>query len=53
MKEKIEIENEVYANLEAVAKKNGYATVEELLTAIAQNFSTGCSVTLPRKVVAA
>lgn len=53
MKEMIEIDNDVYASLEAVAKKNGYSSVEELLTAIAKNFSTGCSVTLPRKAAAA
>ena len=53
MKEKIEIDDKTYADLEKVAKRNGYETVEELLTAIAENFSTGCSVTLPRKAVAA
>ena len=46
MKTLIEIDAATYAALEKVAKDKGFSTVEELLTAFAKNFSTGCSVTL-------
>lgn len=53
MKRLVEIEETVYSNLEKVAAENGCATVEELLTKFAENFSTGCSVTLRAKTEAA
>lgn len=46
MKMYVEITDVTYAALDALAKSKGFATVEELLTAFAKDFSTGCSVTL-------
>ena len=42
----VEIDEYTLRELKKVAKSNGCKTVEELLTAFAKNFSTGCSVTL-------
>ena len=42
----VEIDEATLRNLEKIAKDNGFTSVEELLTAFAKNFSTGCSVTL-------
>ena len=44
----VEIDDATYKALSIVAKSKGFATVEELLTAFAKNFSTGCSVTLKK-----
>lgn len=45
----VEIETATYALLEQVARDNGIATVDELLTRFALDFSHGCSVTLSGK----
>ena len=50
MKQFIEIADETMNALEQKAKDNGFTSVEELLEAFAKDFSTGCSVTLKRKV---
>ena len=42
----VEIDDSTYSNLEEVAKRNGYDSVEKLLTQFANDFSSGCSVTL-------
>ena len=42
----VEIDDATLLDLEKIAKENGFASVEELLTAFAINLSTGCSVTL-------
>ena len=42
----VEIDEATIRDLEKIAKENGFASIEELLTAFAKNFSTGCSVTL-------
>lgn len=46
MKKFVEIDVVTYEALNALATSKGFATVEELLTAFANDFSTGCSVTL-------
>lgn len=46
MKQFIEIEPDTYRALQAIAKENGCPSVEILLTKFAENFSSGCSVTL-------
>ena len=45
-KQFIEIEEATFSALEKIAHENGYESVEKLLGAFAENFSTGCSVTL-------
>ena len=42
----VEIDANTLRNLEKIAKESGFVSVDELLTAFAKNFSTGCSVTL-------
>lgn len=42
----IEIEENTYNALSTIAQREGVGTVEKLLTMVAKNFSTGCSVTL-------
>ena len=42
----VEIDGDTFLDLEKIAKDNGFTSIEELLTAFAKNFSTGCSVTL-------
>lgn len=42
----VEINEETYNQLAALAEKNGFDSVEKLLTNFANEFSTGCSVTL-------
>lgn len=42
----VEINDTTLLALEKIAKESGFTSVEELLTAFAKNFSTGCSVTL-------
>lgn len=44
-KQFVEIDAEVYARLEAVAREKGYESVEKMLTAFAFEFSGGCSYT--------
>lgn len=46
----VKIDEAVYANLEKVASRNGMKSVEDLLTAFAKNFSSGCSVTIKADV---
>lgn len=46
MKKYVEIDDATYEALTALATNKGFSTVEELLTAFAKDFSTGCSVTL-------
>ena len=48
-KQFVEIDAEVFARLEAIAREKGYETVEKLLTAVSLEFSRGCSVTPPKK----
>ena len=45
----IEIDEEVFGNLEKVAAENGYPSVEKMLTDYANKFSPGCSVTTLKK----
>ena len=45
----VEINEKTLAELEKIAKDNNFGSVEELLTAFAMNFSSGCSVTLSLK----
>ena len=40
----VEIDDATLLDLEKIAKDNGFTSIEELLTAFAKNFSTGCSV---------
>ena len=42
----VEIDRATLLNLEKIATDSGFASVEELLTTFAKNFSSGCSVTL-------
>lgn len=44
-KQFIQINEKTMAQLEKMAKQKGYPSVEKLLTAVANGFSTGCSVT--------
>lgn len=46
MRKFVQIDDATYGKLEALAEKNGYESVEKLLTDFASKFSTGCSVTL-------
>jgi len=45
-KQLVEIDEETFKQLEAVARENGFNSVEEFLTEFAYQFSRGCSVTL-------
>ena len=45
----VEIDEATFKDLEKVAKDNGFSSVEELLTAFANDFSSGGSVTLSLK----
>lgn len=49
-KQYVEIDAEVYARLEAVAREKGYESVEKMLTAFAFEFSGGCSYTQNEKL---
>ena len=49
-KQYVEIAPDTYCALERIAQENGLESVEDLLTIFAENFSTGCSVTLPLKL---
>lgn len=42
----VEIDEATYDALTKVAHANGFDSVEKLLTKFAQDFSSGCSVTL-------
>ena len=46
----VEIEEETYENLLAIAQNIGLGSVEKLLTQVAKNFSIGCSVTLSTNI---
>lgn len=46
MKKFVEIDDKTLEALTNLAHIKGFSTVEELLTAFADGFSTGCSVTL-------
>jgi hypothetical protein len=46
----VEIEEETYENLLAIARSIGLGSVEKLLTQVAKNFSIGCSVTLSTNI---
>ena len=42
----VEIDEATLRDLEKIAEEHGFSSIDELLTAFAKNFSTGCSVTL-------
>lgn len=44
----VEIDDITFRRLERLVAENGFSSVDELLTAFAQNFSAGCSVTLTK-----
>jgi hypothetical protein len=46
MKQLVEIDEATFVALAKLAAEKGFSSVEELLTAFAKDFSTGCSVTL-------
>ena len=48
-KQFIQINEKTMAQLEKMATQKGYPSVEKLLTAVANGFSTGCSVTILKK----
>jgi len=42
----VTISDDVYSNLEKIAEEKGFESIEKLLTAFANGFSTWCSVTV-------